>query len=50
MIEENIDAFDVYWYDTFSSGNSDVPEYVEELLMQRHYEIFGYLPRWNNEI
>jgi hypothetical protein len=28
-------------------SNSDVPGYVEGLLMQRYFEVHGKLPSWN---
>ena len=45
--EENIDALDIYWYVTFDEKNKDLPAYVEGLLMQRYFEMYGELPEWN---
>jgi hypothetical protein len=47
MSLDNIDALDIYWFVTIDKKHNDLPEYVEGLLMQRHYEIYGNLPLWN---
>ena len=47
IIEENIEALDIYWYETFDKVNSDIPNTVEGILIQRFYEIYGVLPKWN---
>lgn len=44
---ENIDALDIYWFVTFDNHNKDLPGYVEGLLLQRYFEIYGKLPPWN---
>ncbi len=49
LIDEKIDALDVYWYDTTSSENMDIPVSVETAIKQRFFEVHGYLPRWNEE-
>lgn len=50
MREENIEALDIYWYDTFNSETKDIPVYTEALLMQRFFEMNKRLPRWNKEL
>lgn len=45
--DENIDALDIYWFVTMDKNNSDLPGYVEGLLMQRYFEVNGVLPLWN---
>jgi hypothetical protein len=47
--EENIDALDLYWFVTFDKSESDLPSYVESLIMQRYFEVHGRLPDWNEE-
>ena len=47
LIDEKIDALDIYWYDT---GTMDIPAFVEATIMQRFFEIYGRLPRWNKEL
>jgi len=47
LVKEGIDALDVYWYDTFSEN--EIPATVEGMLIQRFYEAYGTLPKWNNE-
>jgi hypothetical protein len=49
MTRENIDALDIYWFVTMDKSNNDLPGYVEGLLMQRFYELYGRLPEWNKE-
>jgi hypothetical protein len=43
------DALDIYWWVTFDEKNNHLPAYVESLLLQRHFEIYGRLPLWNKE-
>lgn len=45
--EEQIDALDIYWFVTFDETYTDVPSYVEGLLLQRYFEVYGTLPPWN---
>lgn len=49
LIDENIEAFDVYWYDTLTIETKDIPAFVEATIMQRFFETYGHLPRWNIE-
>ncbi len=49
IAEEGSDALDIYWYVTFDEENQDIPSYVEGILLQRYFEIYGRLPEWNNE-
>jgi len=49
-IEEKIEVLDVYWYVTHSDSFTDCPRILENKLLHRHQEIFGQLPRWNNEL
>ena len=44
---EKIDALDIYWFVTMDKFNNDLPGYVEALLMQRYFEVYGKLPIWN---
>lgn len=50
MRKENIEALDVYWYVTHNEKNIDCPKNLENLLLQKHLDIYGKLPRWNNEL
>lgn len=45
--EENIDALDIYWFVTMDQDNQDLPGFVEGLLIQRYYDVYGVLPPWN---
>ena len=47
MQEKEIDALDIYWFVTFDNDNRHLPSYVEALLLQKHFDIYGYLPEWN---
>ncbi len=49
LINENIDALDIYWYVTINSKFEDIPAYIEAMIIQRFFEIHGHLPRWNKE-
>jgi hypothetical protein len=49
MIKERIDALDIYWWVTFNEKHRDIPTYVEGIILQRFYELYGCLPEWNNE-
>lgn len=50
LIDEKMEALEIHWYDTINFENMDIPAYVEATIMQRFYEIYGHLPRWNKEI
>lgn len=47
MLQKEIDAFDIYWFITFDKDNRHLPSYVEALLLQKHFDIYGCLPQWN---
>ena len=47
MKTENIDALDIYWFDTFSDG--DIPGTVEGKIIQTYFDTYGCLPKWNKE-
>ena len=47
MLENEIDALDIYWFVTFDEKRQHIPAYVEALLLQKHFDIFGCLPLWN---
>ncbi len=49
MDAETIDGLDIYWFVTMDSDHQDLPAYVEGLLMQRFFEVFGRLPLWNKD-
>lgn len=50
LIDERIDALDVYWYETFTAAHPHIPAFVESTLIQRFFELHGHLPRWNKEL
>ena len=45
LIDENIDALNIYWYDTLSQN--DIPATIEGLVIQKYFDANGCLPRWN---
>lgn len=47
MQQNEIDALDIYWFVTFDKANRHLPSYVEALLLQKHFDIYGHLPEWN---
>lgn len=47
--EENIEALDIYWYVTFDDDYRDLPSFVEGLLIQKYFDLYGQLPIWNIE-
>lgn len=49
MEQKNIDALDIYWFVTVDEKHQHLPNYLEELLLQKHFEIYGCLPEWNKE-
>ena len=49
MLENEIDALDIYWFVTFDEKHQHIPAYVEALLLQKHFDIYGCLPLWNKD-
>ena len=49
MIKHQIEALDIYWFDTFNDDIKEIPACVEALLIQEFYDLFDRLPRWNEE-
>lgn len=49
MQKDEIDALDIYWYETCNKEIQHIPSYVKSMLLQRHFEVYGYLPLWNKE-
>jgi hypothetical protein len=47
MVEEDIEALDIYWFVTMDKDHYDLPGYVEGMIMQRYFEMYGTLPPWN---
>jgi len=48
--DDKADGLDIYWYETFNEKTKDIPSFVEALLLQRHFDIYGRLPDWNKEL
>ncbi len=49
MVEEGIEALDIYWFETFNNEIHDIPHYTEGVLIQSFFEMYESLPRWNQE-
>ena len=49
LTDDQIDALDIYWYETINSETNDIPAYTEATLLQKYYETCGCLPDWNVE-
>jgi hypothetical protein len=47
---EGIETLDIYWYVTHNEKYSDCPRFLENKLLQKHFNIYGRLPKWNNEL
>lgn len=50
MLAEKIEGLDIYWYATHNDKFVDCPRILEHQLLQKHLDIYGRLPNWNNEI
>ena len=49
MKKEQIEALDIYWFVTFNNEIKDIPAYTEAILIQKHFDLYETLPRWNEE-
>ena len=47
ILQKEIQSLHIHWFVTFDKNNQHIPSYVEALLLQKHYEIYGCLPEWN---
>lgn len=47
---EGIETLDIYWYVTHCDHYSDCPRRLENRLLQKHFDIYGRLPKWNKEL
>ncbi len=50
MAEEQIEGLDIYWVVTHDGKHKDAPSKIARKLIQRHLDIYGELPVWNNEV
>ncbi|KIA89587.1 hypothetical protein [Kaistella jeonii] len=48
LADEEIDAVDIYWFVTHNEQHHDLPAFVEGILLQRYFEMYGELPEWNS--
>lgn len=49
MILDEIEALDIYWYETIDKTHFDIPSFVKGTIIQRYFELFSKLPKWNTE-
>jgi len=49
MRMNDIEALDIYWWVTFDENHRHIPAYVEGILLQRNFDLYGGLPPWNKE-
>ena len=49
LINDKIDALDIYWYETYNIKMRVIPSLVQALVIQAHFEMHGKLPPWNEE-
>ena len=50
ITKENIESLDIYWYVTHNDEYIDCPRILENQLLKKHLDIYGRLPKWNNEL
>lgn len=50
MLADQIEALDIYWYVTHCDDFVDCPKVIENKLLQKFYDVYGRLPKWNNEL
>ena len=49
FLSEQIDAIDIYWFETNDDKHSDDPIMILDGLFQDYLDIYGELPPWNND-
>lgn len=49
MKEQQIEQLEIYWYITFNDKVTDIPAYVEAVLIQEYFNNFRSLPDWNEK-
>lgn len=47
LASENIEALDIYWFETFNEIVQDLPAMVQGQVLQEYYDLHGNLPEWN---
>ena len=50
MLQDNIHALDIYWYATHDDKYTDDPRTIENKLLHKYLDIYGHLPKWNEEL
>lgn len=49
MLKEQIEALDIYWYATHDDKFIDCPRILENKILLKYFDLYGRLPKWNNE-
>jgi len=44
IIGDNIEALDIYWYESVDKRNNDKPSAVEKIIVQKFCDIYGTVP------
>jgi len=44
---ENIEALEIFWYETFNNDVKLIPTFIEGKILQNFLDENGKLPRWN---
>ena len=47
LAKENIEALEVFWYETYNAKTKVIPTFVEGQILQLFLKENGKLPRWN---
>lgn len=47
--KEKIEALDIYWYVTHNETYTDCPHDIEQMLLEKYFEIYGCRPKWNKK-
>ncbi len=49
ILSEDIDALDIYWFETFDKEPYDIPSTIKGVIMQKYFDVHRNIPPWNNE-
>ena len=49
LIDEKIEALDIYWYETYNKHVKVIPALVQALVIQAQFDLQRKLPAWNEE-
>lgn len=49
MLANDVDAIDIYWFETFNKKTLDIPTTIEGIIMQRYFDLYESIPPWNDK-